>query len=577
MNPIFRMTGVATLVALVAGCGNMQHAQQRVETVEKAAIQIRDQNVAGLTTGAVTRTAKPRLAGEEIVLRSQHALPPAFARKVTYSTQGAQSLTEVFDSIGQMIGMPIRSSEIAGSSQQQQSQVQGVRAPGATTVGAGAQGMSGRIQLEYNGTLRGLLDDLANRNEASWRYIAKTNSIEFFRYETRTLSIYLPPGSKSINASISLSGVSGGGGDSGGASGGSAGGAGGGGSSGTSSGAGNVSVSQSLTVNPWSSIMNGVGSILSEGAQPQTTGSSGSMGGSTGSTGGTGNQGGVSGMTASGPAGRAAANPELGILTVTARPRAVERIAAYVESINARFAQNVMIDVKVYSLTLDKQASLGFSLDLLYKFMNNNGVSVVGASPLQPATGTPGQLTLNIDNPRSKLNGSSIVAQALSQFGNVALQTQGQVLAVNGQPAPIQVAQEVNYLASSSLTQSPNVGSTSTLTPGSRVVGFTANFLPTILGDNRILLQYQMQLSSLTALTQVTSGTSSIQTPQISSQSLQQQAFVKDGQSIVLFGFDQNRDTTDTAIGLGSASKSARSERQMVVIVMQVNGGRKDV
>jgi type IVB pilus formation R64 PilN family outer membrane protein len=168
------------------------------------------------------------------------------------------------------------------------------------------------------------------------------------------------------------------------------------------------------------------------------------------------------------------------------------------------------------------------------------------------------------------------VAQALSQFGNVALQTQGQVLAVNGQPAPIQVANEVNYLASSSLTQAPNVGSTATLTPGTRVVGFTANFLPTVLGDNRILLQYQMQLSSLTALTQVTSGNSSIQTPQISSQSLQQQAFVKDGQSIVLFGFDQNRDTTDTAMGLGNASRAARSERQMIVIVMQVNGGRKD-
>jgi Flp pilus assembly secretin CpaC len=106
-------------------------------------------------------------------------------------------------------------------------------------------------------------------------------------------------------------------------------------------------------------------------------------------------------------------------------------------------------------------------------------------------------------------------------------------------------------------------------------VGFTANFLPLILGDNRILLQYQMQISQLTALTQVVSGGSSIQTPQISSQSLQQQAFVQDGQSIVLFGFDQNRDTADVAAGIGSASKAGTSQRQMMVIVMQVNGGRK--
>ena len=525
---------------------------------------IRDLNLTKATTASVSRTSKPRLAGDEIVLRSQSALPPIFGRQVTYSTQGSQTLPEVFDSIGQMAGIPIRSAEIVTT--QTGGSGSGMGAGGIP--GTSGNQLTGKVQMEYRGSLRGLLDDLAGRNEASWRYTSRTNTIEFFKFETRTISIYLPPGSKNIDASISLSGVSGGGGGGGGSGGGASGGGSGGGGGAS---AGNVSVSQTLTIDPWTSILGGVQAILSEGASTPA-GGGGQLGGAMNQ------QGKSSGnLSASGPAGRAAANPELGIITVTARPRAVERIAAYVESINARFAQNVLIDIKVFSLTMDKQASLGFSLDTMYKFLNNNGVSVVGSSPLQPATGTPGQMTINIDNPRSRLYGSSLVAQALSQFGNVALQTQGQVLAVNGQPSPIQVANEVNYLASSSLTQSPNVGSTSTLTPGTRVVGFTANFLPMILGDNRILLQYQMQLSSLTALSQVTSGNSSIQTPQISSQSLQQQACVKDGQSIVLFGFDQNRDTTDTALGLGGASKAARSERQMVVIVMQVNGGRKDV
>ncbi len=281
-------------------------------------------------------------------------------------------------------------------------------------------------------------------------------------------------------------------------------------------------------------------------------------------------------MTASGSAGRAAANPELGLITITARPHAVQRVAAYVESINQRFAQNVMVDIKIYSLSLDNQASLGFSLDALYQRLNSTGVSIVGASPLRAGSGNPGQLTISA-SPASRVSGSQLVVQALQQFGRVALQTQGQVIAVNGQPAPIQVANEVNYLASSATTQTANVGSTSTLTPGTRVVGFTANFLPLILDGNRILLQYQMQISSLTALTQVNSGTSSIQTPQISSQSLQQQAFVRDGQSIVLFGFDQDRTTLDNAINTGGASAATASARQMVVIVMQVSGGQKNV
>ncbi len=255
----------------------------------------------------------------------------------------------------------------------------------------------------------------------------------------------------------------------------------------------------------------------------------------------------------------------------------MERVASYVASINARFAQNVLVDVKVYSVSLDQQSSLGFSLDLLYSRLNRYGVSVVGGSPLAPATGTPGRITLSSNNPNSRWNGSEIVAQALSQFGTVALQTQGQVLAINGQPSPIQVANEVNYLASSATTQTPNVGSTTTLTPGTRVVGFTANFIPLILGNNQILLNYQMQISQLTALTQISSGNSSIQTPLISSQSLQQAAYMRDGEAIVLFGFDQSRDSSDTAASFSGASKAGRSERQMVVIVIQVNGGTRNV
>lgn len=546
------------LVALLSGCA-LTTTQERIDTTKKTAIDLRDLNLAQATTATVSRTSKPRLAGEEIVLRSQNALPAVFGRQVTYATHGAQSLSEVFESVSQMAGIPIRASEISASNTQG-----GAATSQFPSVGNQTGGLSGRVQVEFSGSLRGLLDELASRTEASWRFQTRTNTIEFFKYETRTLSIYLPPGSKTIDASISLSGVSGGGGGA------SGGGSSGGGSSGGGASAGNVSVSQSMTVNPWSSIMDVVSAILSEGASQSAMPGGGASGnGAAGAGGGR--------LTASGNAGRAAANPELGILTITARPRAVERVAAYVESINARFAQNVLIDIKIYSLTMDNKASLGFSLDTVYKYLNANGVSIVGAPPLQAGTGVPGQATFTIDNPRSRLFGSSMVAQALSQFGNVALQTQGQVLAVNGQPAPIQVANEVNYLASSSLTQAPNVGSTATLTPGTRVVGFTANFVPLLLGDNRILLQYQMQLSSLTALTQVTSGNSSIQTPQISSQSLQQQAFVKDGQSIVLFGFDQNRDSMDTALGIGNASRAARAERQMVVIVMTVNGGRKDV
>jgi type IVB pilus formation R64 PilN family outer membrane protein len=533
-----------TVLPWLSGCAQMQDTQSRLERQQAAAIEWRDRALARASSAAVIRTPQPRLAGEEVSLRQQARLPEALSRSFTYASQGGQSLGDVLETLAASTGVAIRSGH-------------GLLMPGPfdATQSAGpmaspvASPLAWPVVIDYRGSVQGLLDELAARYDISWRFHPASQSIEFFRYETRSLSLHLPAGSKALTAAISLAGVSGAG---------SAGGA--------SGGAGSVAVSQSLQINPWVGIMAGIQTIL--GQPPGAAATAGAAGGGTGAAG--------SQLSVTGVAGRASANPELGLLTVTARPAALDRVAAYVDSINARFAQNVLIDIKVYSLALDQQAALGFSLDALYSRLGHYGVSVVGAAPLQAATGTPGQLTIRASDPASRWNGSQLFAQALSQFGQVALQTQGQVLAINGQPSPIQVANEVNYLAASATSAAANVGTTSTLTPGSRVVGFTANFLPLILGDSRILLQYQMQISALTALTQASSGGNSIQTPQIASQSLQQQAFVRDGQAIVLFGFDQSRDTLDSSVGLGGASRASHGERQLVVIVMQVSAGNQD-
>jgi type IVB pilus formation R64 PilN family outer membrane protein len=343
-----------------------------------------------------------------------------------------------------------------------------------------------------------------------------------------------------------------------------------------------------LRLSPWKSVLEGIQSILNEGqqgtgAQGGPSSPAGGASAGAGSAGGGTNGGGGSGSGAGAAIkigsmhGSAIANQELGLVTVTARPAAMERIARYVASINARFAQNVMVDVKLYSVSIDRQSSVGFSSDLLYQRLNNLGASIVGSPTLTTSSGTPaGALTIAPADPASRWAASTLVAKALAQFGKVALQTQGQVIAVNGQPAPMQVASEINYLASSSTTLNANAGATTTLTPGTKIVGFTANFLPLILGDNRILLQYQMQISQLIALTQVSSAGATIQTPQISYQSLQQQAFVRDGQSIVLFSFDQGREQSNGALSIGSTSNTGESTRQLIVIVMQVSGGSKD-
>ena len=271
--------------------------------------------------------------------------------------------------------------------------------------------------------------------------------------------------------------------------------------------------------------------------------------------------------------GLAIANPELGLITVTARPAHLARIAHYIDAINERFAHNVLIDVKIFSVSLDAQNSLGLGLNVLYKPLTALGASVSTPTALQAGTDTPGIITLAPASASSRWSGSSVVAQALSQFGKVALQKQGQVLAVNGQPSPIQVANEITYVTSSTTTSAANVGTSVTQNTGTVVVGFTANFLPLILGDHRILLSYQMQISALAS--PLTPNAQGIQTPNIASQSLQQQAFLNDGQAIVLFGFDEQSSGSSKAVEWAGASSASTQARQMVVIVVQVNAGFK--
>ncbi len=524
---MIRLGCIVTLGLLLGACTSIEQTSTKVDNAARQADTMRTAVERNASSSAVIRTKRPRLAGEEVLLKS-NALPAIFDQTIQYSTKGSQSLLQSLEDIAAATNIPISISEVL----RQNDTVGAV--PMAGAMGAGSDAISGTLTIDYVGSQRGLFDEIASKGNASWRYNAASKSVEFYRYETRTISVYVPSAAKSISASISLSGVGGG-------------------------GSGSASVAQSMTVDPWASIMQGIQAILSDGQ------------GSAGKAGAAG-----AGAASSGSAvnGSAIANPELGLITVTARPALMNRITRYVSSINARFSKNVLVDIKIFSVTLDEQTSAGFNLSMLYANVGKSGASLVGPGVLQAGINTPGILTVNSDNPLSPANGSQIVAKALSQFGKVALQQQGQVLAINGQPAPIQVANEITYVASSSIISTPNVGSTVTQTPGTKVVGFTANFLPLILGDNRILLQYQIQLSSLAA--PMTANAQGVVTPNIASQSLQQQAFVRDGQAIVLFGYDSQRDGIDSALSPGGLSKAAHNERQMVVIVIQVNTGSRD-
>jgi hypothetical protein len=149
------------------------------------------------------------------------------------------------------------------------------------------------------------------------------------------------------------------------------------------------------------------------------------------------------------------------------------------------------------------------------------------------------------------------------------LVTRGTVIALNGQPTPMQVSRSQGYLASSTSTVVQGVGVTTTLTPGNLVSGFSATFMPLIRGD-RILLEYAINITQNLGLNTVSSSGSTIQTPNSATQAMVQRAVIKSGYTIVLSGFEQTENSTNDSIGFLSASTGGREKHSILVITMRV-------
>lgn len=548
--------------ALLAGCSTFDEVSKTIANSNSSAENAMSQQNQLRKSGAVVRMSSAKLAGEEVAVRSAAALPPNFHRPFAYLS-AHQPLSAILGEIGRRSGvvtavqpMDVNSSTSGNSTS---------AAPGTPNFSGGPDAP---IAVDWNGDLKGLLDYLAATTRMYWKY--EDGRIYFFKTETRSFHVFLPAGKRTVNSSISLTGTSGSGSGNGSGSGSGTGGGGTGGGTGGGAGGGSVggmvSVASNMDIDAYDAIVKSVQAIVStvDGSQPAAASGISATGSTTGSK-------------------NVVANPALGLITVTATPAVLDRVASYVRSVNDRFSQNVMIGVKIYNLTVNKGANAGAQLQLAYARLasglpsaDRGGAILAGRPNLTPLNdGVAGALV--IDAPTSgNWTGSQLLLQAMEQIGDVQYVTSGQVIAANGQPSPLQVATEFSYVSNRTLQGSGERGDPVRLTTTSTVrsVGFTANFVPLILGDNRIMLQYQINLSSLLSLDTFGTGDFAIQIPKVATQSLQQQAYLKDGQSIVLLGFEQERAQTEKAAGMTGISKNAGSSRNMMVIVMEVYSGK---
>lgn len=202
-------------------------------------------------------------------------------------------------------------------------------------------------------------------------------------------------------------------------------------------------------------------------------------------------------------------------------------------------------------MTLTDKDDLGIDWNLVYKAVN--GKWGLGWKNVTQTDAAAVQGSVSILDTSSQWAGSNLLVKALAQQGRVSTITSPSVTTLNLQPVPVQVARQTSYLASIQTTNTADVGSTTSLTPGTVTSGFNMNLLPYVMPGKELLLRYSINLSALKQIRQVSSGDNTIEIPEVDNRIFSQMVKLRSGETLVLSGFEQSVDNGSKA-GVGSAS-----------------------
>lgn len=389
---------------------------------------------------------------------------------------------------------------------------------------AAGQITPGAFYLQYEGTVKGLLDLVAARTANSWAY--RAGKIVLYHRDTRTFHVEVIPGDSRLTSTITnVSGTSSDAGEAGARG-------------GTEASSGQTT-EMSVDLKLFDTVALTVQNMLSEGA-------------------------------------KSTASPSTNTITVTDTPEVLDRIDAYIDELNARMTRLVSLHVRVYSVDIEDAENYAVNWEAIYRSMS--GSIGVDALSLGNAPDDAQSIAVSVIDEGSNYAGSSLLLQALAKQGTVAVQTSVPVVTLSGQPVPVQIASQTSYLAKVETTLVQDAGALETITPGSVTTGFSLACLPVVLDNNDVLVQVQTTLSSLRQLREITADASGrgnrIEAPEVDSRDFMQRVRLKSNQTLVLAGFESDRFATDRR-GIGSpkfqvAGGGTNAERKRTVLVVLV-------
>lgn len=419
-----------------------------------------------------------------IRMRRGQPLPKKFEqpRAVTLIAAEPMTLGEILNILSAQTGLPMRSGGELGSDSE----------GGGGTAGTSS---STPMQVTYEGTLSGLLEQVANFYGMNWHFDGV--AVTFMRYETRMFVIEALPGRTKTSDSINA--------DQGGQN---------TGSNTTGSTQTNALEQENQTESEfdfWKEITAGVNSLL-------------------------------------GGVGTAVVSQSTGTITVTTSSEVMKTVADFLEQQNGLLSKQISINVEVYTVDLDNSDSFTVSLETALKRIAPFTFDISGAEPF--SLSSAGSFAVSIIDNRN-YGRVDTIANALSSVGNTVRVAQFPMTTLNNRPVSRRIGRDRTYLAQVQTNTSQTFQDT-TLTPGTIREGFSLQLTPRILADGRMLLQYSLNLTDIVTIRDFTSGGNTVQLPETTNRIFVQQSLLKSGSTLILAGFNQDQNGQSSR-GIGDA------------------------
>ncbi len=188
-------------------------------------------------------------------------------------------------------------------------------------------------------------------------------------------------------------------------------------------------------------------------------------------------------------------NQNAGLITVTGTKKQLERVGKYLNKMQKSLHKQVIIDVSVLSVLLEKSHDTGikwseFSLSTLKSSTTANDTTNWVSSTAKQATST---VTM-VNDAAFTMTG---LIDFLNKSGDTEVISSPKVLSMNNQQAIITIGDNINYRVKSTENSADNTGTVSESYDNFSIfIGVLLNITPQITDDNDIILRINPSISS---------------------------------------------------------------------------------